>query len=255
MKYNQYPPSAWHDRYRIQAKWTQAIRKRFYEICNFHAAQRILEVGSGTGVIISEIQSTSQGMIYGLDINPMANQFAFQTYPGTVFITGDGHVLPFTSATFDLVLSHFLLLWVSNPNTILSEMRRVTKPGGWLLVLAEPDYGGRIDHPPALAEVGKLQTKALQTQGADPWIGRKVRELFYLTGLVDIEVGVLGGEWHQQPSRRELESEWEVLAADLEGTVSQEALDELKETDFDAWKAGYRVLYVPTFYARGRVPI
>ena len=81
-------------------------------------------------------------------------------------------------ASFDICLCHFLLLWIANPLAALKEMRRIVKPGGWVLALAEPDYGSRIDFPPELEALGQAQSKALQSQCADVSVGRKLRGLF-----------------------------------------------------------------------------
>jgi hypothetical protein len=121
------------------------------------------------------------------------------------------------------------------------------------MALAEPDYGGRIDYPETLAEIGELQIKSLAAQGSDPMIGRKLRSLFNQTKLEDIQAGVLGGEWIGSPPREELDSEWSILAADLHDSITDEALDAIRSIDQEAWRCGNRVLYVPTFYATGRV--
>jgi hypothetical protein len=135
---------------------------------------------------------------------------------------------------------------------------RVTKPGGAVLALAEPDYGGRIDFPPELAQIGQWQKTALQIQGADPEIGRKLAGIFSNLGLSRVETGVLGGQWTAPPSQEDWESEWSVIQADLQQTtrtpVNYESYQTLKRIDKSAWLKGERVLYVPTFYAWGFVP-
>ena len=133
-------------------------------------------------------------------------------------------------------------------------MRRVTKGGGWVLALAEPDYGGRIDYPIRFEEIGKLQTRALIDQGVDPMIGRRLRELFSQAGLIDIRAGVLGGEWMGSQSQEDLDSEWQTIAADLQHELSHEAIEGYRTADAEAWRSGTRILFIPTFYAIGRVP-
>jgi len=254
MKQFNYTPSEWHDRYLIQARWTHSIRERLYPLCALNSANRILEVGSGTGAIISEIATQFNGQTYGLDIDHRSNAFAINLDTQTDYITGDGHSLPFSDATFDVTLSHFLLMWANNPELVISEMYRVTRHDGWVLALAEPDYGGRIDYPPAFDDIGDLQTHALIDQGADPMIGRKLRDLFSRGGLIDIRVGVLSGEWTGSLSHEEIESEWRTIASDLHGTLSDEALNDYRSADAEAWQSGRRILFIPTFYALGRAP-
>ncbi len=121
-----------------------------------------------------------------------------------------------------------------------------------MLALAEPDYGGRIDYPDALAELGNLQTKALHEKGADPETGRKLGSMFAQAGLSEIEVGVLGGQWRKDVLESERELEWQVLRQDLGDLLSEAAWQALEETGRQAYQSGSRILYVPTFYAWGR---
>jgi hypothetical protein len=132
-------------------------------------------------------------------------------------------------------------------------MRRVTRPGGWVLALAEPDYGGRVDYPEALIPLGVLQEAALSRQGAQTRLGRRLAALFHDAGLAEIETGVLGGQWREAPSPQEQAQEWAVLKADLAGDLPTLELARLRQLDQQAWARGERVLFVPTFYAMGRL--
>jgi len=163
--------------------------------------------------------------------------------------------MPFPSHTFDIALCHFVLLWVSDPLQVVCEMRRIVRPGGKVLALAEPDYDGRIDYPDRLARLGSLQRESLRHQGAQPGIGRRLRAIFHQAGLMDIESGALGGQWASLPSQEEWRSEWDVLESDLAHLTTEDLdLESLQSEDWDAWQMGERVLYVPTFYASGVVP-
>jgi hypothetical protein len=46
-----------------------------------------------------------------------------------------------------------------------------------------------------------------------------------------------------------------MLAADLAGHLSLTDLQTLKQLDWQAWLHGERILFVPTFYACGCVPV
>ncbi len=149
------------------------------------------------------------------------------------YVTGLGERLPFPSAAFGLTCCHFLLLWVADPLAVLLEMKRVTTPGGEVLCLAEPDYGGRIDYPEGLSELGALQEQALRAQGANTRVGRRLRELLHQAGLTNVEAGVLGGEWadEQRSTHDQRDLEWRTLADDLSGRVSRARLRQM-ETEF-----------------------
>jgi SAM-dependent methyltransferase len=246
------PPEFWHRRYLQQAKWTSVLRERAIQLASLATGARVLEVGSGTGVITKDLRKRTSAIVFGVDIDLDVTRYACAQDSTTRYSLADGLNLPFPAETFDATLAHFLLLWVKDPGALAREMARVTRTGGWVLCLAEPDYGGRIDHPPAFVELGRLQTESLRRQGADPFIGRKIRSLLIDAGLGDVRSGVLGAEWTGAPSPEELDSEWSVLSADLCEQVPAERLSRLREEEFAAWSKGDRVLYVPTFFAFGR---
>jgi SAM-dependent methyltransferase len=214
----------------------------------------VLEVGCGTGALLGELPSRTSAHLHGLDIDLPSLEYARENLPRVNLTGGDAHTLPYSSQSFDLVFCHFLLLWVARPEKVVREMVRITHPGGALLLTAEPDYGGRIDHPEELAVLGGWQQKALVRQGADPEMGRRLASLLAAANLEDVETGVLGGRWLEAPSPGERKLEWLVLESDLDGIVDPHELQRLHDLEEQAWENGERVLFVPTFYAWGRVP-
>jgi SAM-dependent methyltransferase len=252
----------WHNRYSRQARWTRDLRRYLYTRAGIESARRVLELGCGTGAILADLPDYTQSELYGLDIDPDRLEFADRHAPRSRFTVADAHDLPFYPSSFDVCLCHFLLLWVANPERVIAEMARVTRPGCAVIALAEPDYGGRIDYPEILGRLGDLQEYALERQGADPHLGRRLAGIFNRAGLVSVETGVLGGQWSGSPSLEEWESEWQVMEADLNSTsgVFSETppdldIERLKQLDFEAWQRAERVLFVPTFYALGRTPV
>jgi SAM-dependent methyltransferase len=265
----------WHARFTQQAGWTQGLRRYLFERSGLSPGQRLLEVGCGTGAVLASL-SAAGCRLHGLDINadflhqagqnllapawsqgddllPSSTLTPNSLIPNPVFLTqADAHHLPYTDGSFDIVFCHFLLLWVHEPVEVIREMRRVTRPGGWVLALAEPDYGGRVDYPEALIQLGELQEEALRRQGAETRLGRRLGALFHSTGLAEVESGVLGGQWREPPSLEDLAQEWAVLQSDLGDQISAEKFNSLQQIDQSAWARGERVLFVPTFYALGR---
>jgi ubiquinone/menaquinone biosynthesis C-methylase UbiE len=244
-----------HSRYLVQATWTASIREQLFDSLQVQGKHKILEVGSGTGVVSAEISQRFSIESVGVDIDRSAVTFAHNTDAASLYLAGDGNNLPFLPAAFDVVVCHFLLLWVENPEKILHEMVRVTKPGGWILALAEPDYGGRIDYPRELEIIGQAQIQALLDQGANPYLGRTLRALFHSAQLTEIRGGLLGGEWQGNIDEDQLESEWETLAQDLSDLLPADEIERFRRIDHEAWEMGTRVLFVPTFYAAGRVAL
>lgn len=241
----------WDERYRQQAGWTAAMRAYLLALIDLSARSRILEVGCGTGAVTSWLRERTLAKVFGVDLEVAAVRFANTVDRGASFAAGDGLHLPFAAGQFDAVTCHFLLLWIQQPGRALDEMVRVTRSGGAVIAFAEPDYGGRIDHPAALAELGRQQTAALHSQGADPRMGRQLSGLFHAAGLRSVETGVLGGQWQGAPAPEQLAAEWDVIRSDLGSSLPAAELEDLRRQDEAAWQSGARVLFVPTFYAIG----
>ena len=246
----------WHKRYQHQAEWTSALRDYIYIEKEIKPNNAILDLGCGTGALLSELKTRFGNHVIGLDLSYDALFFTNKNQSFSKLVQGDGHFLPFSRGSFDITLCHFLLLWVKSPHDCIYEMKRVTKSGGWVLALAEPDHGGRIDYPPQFSAIANWQYESLTIQGADPIIGRKLMDLYVNAGLINVEVGVLGGQWKTNFNRETWLSEWDVLEQDinfLKNKPDAETFETFKSRDLKAWQLGKRLIYVPTFYAVGQV--
>jgi SAM-dependent methyltransferase len=248
----------WHNRFQLQANWTSDLRANLFQRANLRPGNLILDVGCGTGVILNELGE--RGLIpNGLDINLAHLRAPSHKHTKTGGLTqGDAHCLPYPDEIFDTSLCHFVFMWVADPFRVLAEMVRVTKTGGKVMALAEPDYGGRIDHPGALSILGEWQRESLIHQGANPHMGQQLTGLFHQAGLSEVETGVLGGQWSGPPDWSAWESEWLVLESDMAKNPNPSrarVISELKMFDKLAYENGERVLFVPTFYAWGTVGI
>lgn len=243
----------WHARFTQQAAWTRNLREYLYRAAGLDRARRVLEAGCGTGAILSDLPAYTAADVFGIDINREHLRLAQSASPDARLTAADVFSLPFPNAFFDVTLCHFFLLWVAPPEAAAAEMARVTRSGGFVLALAEPDYSSRIDYPDSLSKIGYAQIDALRQQGADPHIGRRLPSLFIRPGLKLLRSGILGAEWQPaaDPAQRELE--WRVLEDDLRGAIPTEELARLREMDETAWQRGERVLFVPTFFALAQV--
>lgn len=210
---------------------------------------RALEVGCGTGAILSELPD--QSSLHGLDIDPVALAQCHVHAPSAVLVRGNVLQLPYSNNVFDIVYCHFLLLWVDDPLQALLEMKRVARKSGRILAFAEPDYTARVDEPRELIPLGHWQTESLRRQGADPGLGRRLGDFFFRAGIELLETGTIQGA-DSEPSAEEWETEWAVLESDLAGLVSSSDLHKMKSLDQRARLRGERTLHVPTYFAWGR---
>jgi SAM-dependent methyltransferase len=115
----------------------------------------VLEVGCGNGVFLPRLAQGvgSKGRVVGIDhsaafVEEARDRVTNAGLSAVVTVQqADAYALPFADATFDLAHCERVLMHLEQPSSALAEMRRVVRPGGWI-VAVEPDWGGiRIDHP------------------------------------------------------------------------------------------------------------
>jgi SAM-dependent methyltransferase len=247
----------WHRRYLQQAQWTRDLRVYLFKQAGLNETSRVhrttplvLEVGCGTGAILSEVPG--HAWLHGLDIDPEALAQCRVHVPSASLVQGNALQLPYPDKTFEIVYCHFLLLWVKDPLQALLEMRRVAKAGTHILAFAEPDYTGRVDEPPELIPLGQWQAESLRRQGADPKLGARLADLFFRAGIELLETGTIQSA-ESDPAPEDWETEWAVTEADLTGLIPPDEIQKMKSLDQAARARGERVLHVPTYFAWGRV--
>ena len=120
----------WDEQYARQADWTRATRTYLYRRAQLAHAGRVLDVGSGTGVVTEEVAAHTRGQVMGIDLDPEMVAFAQGRRGKAEYRLGDAHDLPFASGWFDVTMCHFLLLWCREPAQAAAEMVRVTRAGG-----------------------------------------------------------------------------------------------------------------------------
>jgi len=157
--------------------------------------ERLLDLGSGTGALSRLVapQVKPDGSIAGLDISLEFNLFArrilaeMETANIVNLLTGQAERLPFEENCFDGAWGARLLLHATQPDAIVSEMKRVVRPGG-RVVLADWDFDTiAIDHPDRELTRRLIHWRT-DNHGGNNWSGRQLLARAQDAGLKDIEV-------------------------------------------------------------------
>ena len=95
--------------------------------------QRILDLAAGTGTS-SEPFDRVGATVVATDLSLGMLQVGHRRRPRLSFVAGDALRLPYADGVFDAVTISFGLRNVEDPPAVLAELRRVTRPGGVLVV-------------------------------------------------------------------------------------------------------------------------
>ena len=155
----------------------------------------VLSVGCGPGVILRAVSKLDSSIrATGIDISRERLQQAMEKNrenSRVKFVCGDAHSMELQSNSFDLVYCRMLLEYLKEKERAVSEMARVCKPGGIVLL---QDLDGQLlwHYPDDPAMQGTLEkvVRALAATGFDPFVGRKLFWLAQNAGLTKIDVQV-----------------------------------------------------------------
>jgi ubiquinone/menaquinone biosynthesis C-methylase UbiE len=242
----------------LQALETAEERLPLYLEVGLKDASLVLDVGCGSGVVTRDIARLTKGRVIGIDgSNRMIDvaRKVLNEYKNVELYVGGARYLPFKDATFDITTCNLLFMWVKDPQKVINEMARVTKPGGKVLASLEPDYGGKIHWPENLKVDPLFSGEAIRKKNGDPHIGRKLRALFTLAGL-ETKIGIGNSRiWTCQEDKK-----YYLHARDFYIRVLRDA--GLSDEDIDKWEYEYlkslddgiQLNFFPQFYAIGTKP-
>jgi arsenite methyltransferase len=125
-------------------------RRRTIELMAPLPGERILDVGCGPGLLALELSVVvgDTGKVLGIDSSPSMIELAKQRcadLDNVVLAQGDATDLAIDDNSMDVVCCTQVLLYVAEYEKALSEMFRVLKPGGRVLVL-ETDWRSTVLH-------------------------------------------------------------------------------------------------------------
>ena len=234
-----------------------AARAAYLDLLGIGPGEHVLEVGCGSGVVLRDVarRVAPGGMAVGLDPSPalltVARELADEhgLADGVELREGDVRALPFGDAEFDAVLAVTTLVHVRDPERAISEMARVTRPGGRVAVFDRDNDSYIISHP------DRALTRRIVAAGSDhsavnSWIGRQAPRLLAEAGLRDVRVRAFASI-EQDPNgfyATNAGVRWADIAAQVGAITDEERrrwLDQLRtEQEADGFVAGLTHLFV-----------
>ncbi len=120
------------------AKFIMTDAEQFMARIDLRPGARVLDAACGTGnlaVLAARRGCITSGLDIASNLVAQARVRARQESLTIEFTEGDAEALPYPDASFDAVVSMFGVMFAPRPERIVSELRRVVKPGG-LIALA-----------------------------------------------------------------------------------------------------------------------
>jgi len=155
---------------RFMGAWSLMAGEDFIGWLAPEAGRRWIDVGCGSGAFSAVIANrAAPAAIEGVDISDVLLAHARERLPAEIarFSHGDAQALPFDEGMFDIAVMALVIFFTEDPAKAVSEMKRVTKPGGMVATYAwdmpgggfpaEPvrrvlfDMGFMVPEPPAFA--------------------------------------------------------------------------------------------------------
>jgi ubiquinone/menaquinone biosynthesis C-methylase UbiE len=179
-------------------RWSRQLAPQFIHFAALTSEASVLDVGCGTGSLtFSLVQNPAIRSVHAIDLSPEYVAYAKEKNADRrlTFQVSDACSMPFSDASFDHTLSMLVLQFIPRPERAISEMRRVTRPGGTIAAATWDSRGGLV------AQRIILDTAAVLVPN-----GNEVRALactrplsrpddlshaFQRAGLIDVVLGML----------------------------------------------------------------
>ena len=113
------------------------LTERLRSFAPLTGTERAVDAGTGAGTLALALAPLVAEVV-GVDLVPELLEEARRLaagVPNATFVDGDATRLPFESFSFDLGATMRTLHHVRRPELLVSELTRVTRPGGWILVV------------------------------------------------------------------------------------------------------------------------
>ncbi|MBU4195049.1 MAG: methyltransferase domain-containing protein [Actinobacteria bacterium] len=127
----------------VQPNWKGLKSRQVIDRLLPRAGELVLDVGCGLGTLLGTLNRIYGTRGVGIDFSHAGMKAAISYNPcNNDYHVADALMLPFRDETFDLAVSYDVIEHGTDPRRFVSEMARVLKPGGRLLIYT-PSRGDR----------------------------------------------------------------------------------------------------------------
>ena len=195
---------------------------------NYQTGESLLEIGCGAGAVLGILGQTFPGLkLAGIDLEDKQIEYA-QNHLNNLNLNyvdlrlGDANTLPWQDNQFDHIYAIWFIEHLSDPQRVLSEAKRVLKPGGTITV-TETDYRTILVSPESFDYrylVDSLCELLLQAKG-NPYIGQSLGTLLSHSGFNQVNNQPVSFHYAYSLNSQELKGFIDYVDSWLAPTVEQ----------------------------------
>ena len=173
---------------RFMGRYSRLLSPQLADLAGVRGGQRVLDVGCGPGALTAElVERVGASAVSAVDPSESFVEAAKERHPEVDVQRAQAERLPFADAAFDAALAQLVVQFMSDPEVGVSEMRRVTQPGGVVAASVWDHGGGRGPLSPFWTAARELDRgHGGEAHGTGARDGELAR-LFASTGLSDVE--------------------------------------------------------------------
>lgn len=182
---------------RFMGRYSVLLAPQMADLADLAPGQRALDVGCGPGALTHELVARlGPDAVAGVDPSESFVAAARGRYPGVDVRLARAEALPFVDNEFDRSLAQLVVHFMADPEAGLSEMRRVTRPGGAVLACVWDLAGNRAPLSPFWKAVQKMDPDFVAESRLAGTREGELVDLFTAAGLREIRSSTFSVERH-----------------------------------------------------------
>jgi SAM-dependent methyltransferase len=175
---------------RFMGRYSRRLAPEFADFAGVEAGQRVLDVGCGSGVLTEELAGrVGAEQVSGVDPSPLLAACA-ERVPGVELKQGKAEALPWPDDSFDAAVAQLVIHFMDDPATGVTEMARVTRPGG-VVAASSWDFAGGMEMLRVYWETARELDHDLSGESRSFGNLGELDALWRELGLEDVQAGPL----------------------------------------------------------------
>lgn len=128
----------------FMGRYSRLLAAQMADLAEVRSGERVVDVGCGPGALTAELVSRLEaGNVAAVEPSAPFIAAIRTRFPGVEIHQGSAESLPFPDHSFDAAIAQLVVHFMADPVAGLTEMKRVTRPGGVVAACVWDHAGGQ----------------------------------------------------------------------------------------------------------------